>query len=94
MHRVLMGLFWIFLVLYAVALLIFLTGTFGLFGSAKEPLSGIFLVPLGFPWIMLSGIAGDAAEPWLAAASPLVNLAILRWLARWAASRREGHRHA
>ena len=37
---------WIFAVLYVAAIVLLLVGTFGLFGNEKDPLSGIFLLPL------------------------------------------------
>ena len=62
--------------LYVVALLLFLVGTFGLFGSDSGPLAGIFLVPLGLPWNRMIDIFPEPLWPWLAAAAPLVNIAI------------------
>ena len=29
-----------------------LIGTFGLFGQEKDPLSAVFLIPLGLPWFI------------------------------------------
>jgi hypothetical protein len=67
----------VFAGLYALALALFGIGTFGLFGSKSGPLAGVYLVPLGLPWNrMLHGFP-DAALPWLAATSPLVNLCIV-----------------
>lgn len=65
--------------LYLAALALFVIGTFGLFGSPKDPLAGIFFVPLGLPWIrMLDGVSATL-RPWLAMATPLLNLGVL-WL--------------
>lgn len=69
-------------VLYLVALALLLIGTFGLFGQERDPLSGIFLLPLGLPWNLFVDLAPEPAWPWLAAASPLVNLLILVGLCR------------
>ena len=73
-------------VLYIVALALLLVGTFGLFGQERDPLSGVFLLPLGLPWNLLADSAPEPAWPWLAAASPLLNLLILITLCK--ASRR------
>ena len=75
---------WGFAILYAAALALYFIGTFGLFGSEPGPLAGVFLVPLGIPWLVLLELAPEPAWPWLAAAAPLVNLFIL-WLVcrRW-----------
>jgi hypothetical protein len=72
-------LFWIFAVLYALALLLFLVGNFGWFGQERDPLAGIFLLPLGLPWSWLGGRMGLAGVA-VGVLSPLVNLAILYWL--------------
>ena len=70
-------------VLYLLALVIFLIGTFGLFGQARDPLSGVFLVPLGWPWNRLVDLAPQPAWPWLAAIAPMMNLGLLAVLCRW-----------
>lgn len=71
---------WGFGLAYAAALALFLIGTFGLFGSPQGPLAGVFLIPLGLPWNRLLEWAPDSVRPMLAAAAPLLNLAILRAL--------------
>lgn len=73
---------WVFAALYIGALALLLIGTFGWFGQEKDPLSGVFLVPLGLPWNMLLGGVPDILRAWLAALSPLVNLALLAGLCR------------
>ena len=78
----------IFAVLYLLALGLLLIGTFGLFGSERDPLAGVFLMPLGLPWnLMLDGFP-EPALPWIAALSPLMNLLIIgvirRMTAGWA----------
>ena len=76
-----------FAVAYGVALLALLTGTFGLYGQARDPLAGVFLVPLGWPWNLLIDRAPQAAWPVLAALAPAVNLALLALLCRWRAAK-------
>jgi len=78
-----------FLVLYLAALALLAIGTFGLFGSERDPLAGVFLVPLGLPWNRLIGGFPEAMRPWLAAATPLVNLLGI-WLICRATRRRGG----
>ncbi len=72
----------IFGALYLVALVLLLVGTFGLFGSERDPLSGVFLMPLGLPWNQLIASAPESTLPWIAALAPLVNLGILSALCR------------
>jgi hypothetical protein len=67
----------IFGFLYLIALLLLAIGTFGLFGQARDPLSGIFLIPLGMPWIFTGDSLSDAFRPWLAILAPALNLFIL-----------------
>lgn len=81
MHKFFLWLSRIWTAAYIVALALFLIGVFGLFGQEQDPLSAIFLIPLGFPWFLASGMVGDAAGPWIAALSPLINILIFRWLA-------------
>lgn len=73
--------FWVFAGLYAVALMLLIIGTFGLFGQERDPLSGVFLMPLGLPWNILGDRLG-LALPALAVLSPAVNAALLFWLWR------------
>lgn len=72
--------YWVFLVLYVVALVLFIIGEFGLFNSPSGPLAGIFLVPLGLPWTLAANILPDWAKLWFGVAAPLINLAILRMI--------------
>ncbi len=70
---------WIFTALYVIALLLLLIGTLGLFGQEEDPLSAVFLLPLGLPWNVLAdkiGIPGTIAT----IAAPALNAAILYWL--------------
>jgi hypothetical protein len=67
--------------LYVVALLLFLVGTNGWFGSEPDPLAGVFLIPLGMPWILAGeGIAtvfGAWLLPVLGILAPLINVGLL-----------------
>jgi len=76
-----------FAVLYAAALLLFLIGTYGWFGSPRGPLAGIFLIPLGLPWNWLLGGLPPAIVPAAAVAAPALNLLLLWGLCRWRARR-------
>lgn len=72
--------FYIFAALYAIAAILLAIGTFGLFGQESDPLSGVFLLPLGLPWNILAdklGLEGAAVM----VLAPAINLAILYWLA-------------
>jgi hypothetical protein len=62
---------------YLIALAIFAVGTFGLFGAARDPLSGVFLLPLGLPWSRLLDGVAQSGGPWVAILSPIINLAIM-----------------
>jgi hypothetical protein len=71
-----------FAVLYAAALALYAIGALGLFGSPQGPLAGVFLVPLGLPWILMLDGPPEAALPWLGALAPLVNLGLIALLCR------------
>ncbi|MBY6014982.1 hypothetical protein KUV75_08700 [Qipengyuania gaetbuli] len=71
--------FIVFVVLYVVALFLLAVGTFGWFGQAQDPLSGVFLMPLGLPWNILGDKIGLTGA-WLAILAPAINAAILYWL--------------
>jgi hypothetical protein len=68
-----------FVILYLVALGLFVIGHFGLFGSPSGPLAGVFLVPLGAPWNFLwdSASMNDFGRFWLGILAPMVNLVII-----------------
>jgi hypothetical protein len=74
--------FWIFLCAYALALLLFLIGNFGWFGQPRDPLAGVFLMPLGWPWNLLADRLGVPPSPLTGLLSPAVNLGVLYWLWR------------
>lgn len=69
----------LFALLWVLALVELAIGTFGLFGQERDPLSGVYLVVLGAPWIQLAGSGGPAA----AVLAPGVNLLILLLICRW-----------
>ncbi len=69
-----------FAALYVCALGLLAIGTFGLFGGERDPLAGVFLLPLGLPWNRFIDNTPETLRPWLAAAAPLLNLLIL-WMA-------------
>ncbi|OOY24911.1 hypothetical protein BMI91_00225 [Thioclava sediminum] len=71
--RILIGLF---VLLWIAALLLLAIGTFGWFGQERDPLSGVFLMPLGLPWNMIVPVPESAAALW-AVAAPGVNLVLL-----------------
>lgn len=71
-----LAIFWVL----AVAVLVI--GIFGLFGQEQDPLSGVFLIPIGFPWIMMLDSFPEAVRFWLAVFSPGLNVALFAILAR------------
>jgi len=77
MCKLLIGLF---AVLYGLALTILAIGMFGLFGQPFEPLAGIYVILMGMPWSMAVFPAPEPLIPWLAALTPMVNLALIVWL--------------
>jgi hypothetical protein len=72
----------IFGVLYLMALALLLIGTFGLLGQERDPLAGVFLMPLGLPWVLWADGVEDAFKPWLAILAPALNLVMLTALCR------------
>lgn len=72
--------FFIFAGLYLAALALFLIGTYGLFGQERDPLSGVFLMPLGLPWNLLLDRAFGLSGPLIPILTPAINAAILFWL--------------
>ena len=68
-------------VLYLLALFLWAVGTFGWFGQEPDPLSAVFLIPIGLPWNRFGeGLA-------IALLAPLANVAILEGLSRLLARR-------
>ena len=78
-------------VLYLMALVVLLIGTFGLFGQEQDPLAGVFLMPLGLPWVLWMDGLPDPLLPWLAVLAPLLNLVILTLLCRYVTGDRGKH---
>lgn len=74
--------------LYVAALGLFLIGTFGLFGQERDPLAGVLLLPLGWPWNRAVDLAPEPLWPSLAAAAPLANLAVAALVCRALHARR------
>lgn len=73
--------------LYALALFVGLVGTYGWFGQDKDPLSWIFVIVLGQPWVALVVDVSEPLRPWLAALMPLINLALLAALCKFLSAR-------
>lgn len=69
-------------VLWAFALFVLAVGTFGWFGQERDPLSGIFLIVLGQPWVMAIDGLPEPLHPWAAALSPLINIALVAAICR------------
>ncbi len=82
MARLLKVLLAALVILYPVALFIFATGTFGWFGQETDPLSGVFLLPLGLPWVLATDLFPEATRAWFAALAPVLNIVVLWWLLR------------
>lgn len=88
MRRLLVAICWVFAAGYALALGVWAMGTFGLFGQARDPLAGVLLIPLGWPWTLAAEPAPEPLRRWIGLLSPLINLAIWGGLARLAGQRR------
>jgi hypothetical protein len=88
MHRVCLLVVIGFAILYALALGLFLVGTYGLFGSPSGPLAGVFLMPLGLPWNRMLDVFPEPLWPMLATLAPALNLVFLVLVCRLVASRR------
>jgi hypothetical protein len=69
----------------------FLVARYGVFGATPDPLSAVFLIPLGLPWIFAGDLLPLPLQPYFSLVSPLINLGILFGLAslagRWKARR-------
>jgi hypothetical protein len=70
-----------FALLYLAAIALFIIGNYGLFGQPRDPLSAVFLMPLGLPWTLLADVVQPLPGRIVALFAPLVNLAILVALA-------------
>jgi len=79
--RLLIG---VFALAYIFALGLLVIGTFGLFGAVKDPISGVYLIPLGMPWnSFLFRSAPEVMMPWIGILAPALNLAILIIICRF-----------
>jgi hypothetical protein len=87
MHRACRYILIGFAILYALAVGLFIIGTFGLFGSPSGPLAGVFLIPLGLPWNRMLDVFPEPLWPMLAALAPAVNFIILMLICSWGARR-------
>lgn len=83
MSRICRYLLIVFAALYATALALFLVGSYGWFGSPQGPLAGVFLLPLGLPWIRWLDGLPSGLRPVAAIAAPALNLLLLWGLCRW-----------
>lgn len=72
------GVLIVFAIVWLIAIFLLLIGTFGWFGQEKDPLSGVFLLPLGLPWNQFMGGLPEAARVWGVVLAPAINLVILR----------------
>jgi hypothetical protein len=71
-------LLYVFCSIYALALLLWLTGTLGWTGTENAPLSGVFLVILGQPWVRwVDSLLPEALWPAGAALAPAINALII-----------------
>ena len=61
---------------YVLALIVYLIGTYGWFGLANDPLSGVFLVFLGLPWNLID--RPESLGSMFGVFAPLVNLCIIQ----------------
>ncbi len=67
---------------YAIALFLLAVGTFGWFGQERDPLAGVFLLPLGLPWNLFVEAAPATLQLLVAVLAPALNIVILAWLCR------------
>ena len=74
---------WSFAAAYALALFLLAVDTWGWLGADRDPLSCIFLIPLGMPWTLFIGSVGKfdpfggVSPAVLAMLAPAIYLAIL-----------------
>lgn len=70
------------------ALGVFAVGHYGLFGVERDPLAGVFLAPLGWPWNLWLDRLPEALWIPAAVAAPVLNLLLLVALCRAVAALR------
>jgi hypothetical protein len=74
---------WSFAAAYTLALFLLAVDTWGWLSDDRDPLSGLFLIPLGMPWTLFIGPVGKfdpfggVSPAVLAMLAPAINLAIL-----------------
>ena len=73
---------WAYAALYLGALGLLVVGAFGLFGQERDPLAGVFLMPLGLPWTLLIVDMPPAEARWVAMTAPLANLLLVAAIRR------------
>lgn len=71
-----------FIAAYLIALLLFALGHWGLFGTPRDPLAGVFLIPLGLPWILLTEHVGEDYLLAVGVLTPALNLILLTTVCR------------
>jgi hypothetical protein len=67
---------------YLLAMVLLTISIFGLFGQETDPLSAVYLVPLGLPWVLFFDRMPGLFLPWIGVLAPLLNIAILVALCR------------
>ena len=72
----------LFAIVYLMALLLLAIGTFGWFGQPRDPLSGVFLILLGFPWPVVADRILGLSGWHVGALGPMVNLLLLSLICR------------
>ena len=77
MARAFFWLFCIYLAAYGPALVILMIGVYGLFGQQPDPISGLGVVMLGWPWTRFVDALPEAAWPFATALAPALNAGIL-----------------
>ncbi len=68
---------WLFAIAYMAALAALAISYWGLFGAEKDPLGGVFLIPLGLPWNLALAGAPSRFQLAIGLFAPLVNCLIL-----------------
>ena len=67
----------VFAFFYLLAIAVLAIGTFGLLGQERDPLSAIYLIPLGLPWVLFIDFSPEWFLPWIGVLAPLLNLLLL-----------------
>jgi hypothetical protein len=89
LYTILNWLFWIFIVLYGLALAVFISG----YVVGRDTYAIIVMTPLIIPWIIIFDFVDEisrnfsiefnvATRMYAIASSPLLNIAVLYWLRR------------